>query len=172
VNDYELKREFDIAPLAGSPASEDDVVELWLRDGGLGEEEARRRLTELSFAGTAPDGALAGVTTAYLAHQRRLGMNLWHARVFVAPQFRSSNLAVQLMKSTRLDLREGFREGREPTAPGIVVEVENPGVERAFPQAVWPVNHYTFIGITENGWHLRVLWFDGARAPITPPAGS
>jgi hypothetical protein len=172
MNEYELKREFHIARLADSPVSEADVVALWRTEGGLSEAEAERRIGELSFVGTDPEGTLAGVTTEYLAHNPRLAMDLWHARVLVAPEFRASNLAVQLMKSTRVALREDYRAGREPTAPGIVVEVENPGVERAFPQAVWPVNHYTFFGVGQNGAHLRVYWFEGARAPSSPPAGS
>lgn len=171
MSEFELKRDFDIAPLEDSAVTAEDVVAMWIREGALAEDEARRRADEILLVGTTPDGGLAGVYTAYIARSPELAMDMWFLRGYVLPAYRASNLGLNMLFTAQARLGEGFRGRREPRAPGIVLEVESPGVERAFPQAVWPVSNFAFFGIKGNGAHLRVYWFEGARAPVSPNAG-
>ena len=165
MNQHELKRNYRITTLAESPASEDDVVRLWTLEAGLPAEEARRRLAEVVRVATDSAGLLCGISTAYVDRQEQLELPMWHIRAFVSDSHRAGNLASNLLLAVRLHVIEEFESGRQPSVPGAVVEVENMGIERVFPQAVWPYNEFVFIGVTPGGAHLRVFWFEGARIP-------
>ncbi len=171
MSEYELKREYAIETLADSPASEDDVIELWMTQAGLDEEEARRRLPEVVRVATDAEGELCGISTAYVMVSPQLGLPMWHIRAFVADEHRAGNLASNLLLAVRLYAIDEFQSGRRPDVPGAVVEVENMMIEQRFPQAIWPYNEFVFIGVTPTGAHLRVFWFDGARVPPRPLSG-
>lgn len=160
-----LRRDYAVASLADSPASTDDVVRMWTTQAGLTEDEARRRLSEVSRVATTRDGRLCGISTAYVDVVPKLGVPMWHVRAFVDEDHRSGHLASNLLLAVRLAAVEEWESGRRPEVPGAVVEVENMLIEQRFPQAVWPYNEFVFIGLTPAGAHLRVYWFDGARIP-------
>lgn len=93
-------------------------------------------MAEVELVALAPDGGLAGVSTAYFSYNERLRSQMWHVRVFVA--------------------------GVDTRGPGIVLEVESLVLERRFPWAVWPITEFVFIGKTPSGAYVRVFWFPGA----------
>ena len=175
-----------IAPLAGSGRapggdldrgprierfSEQDVVDaravadFWIREGALDPAEAHRRVAEVLLVAVGGDGEIAGVTTAYLRHSARLRMPMWHFRGYVGVAHRRSMTGLRLGVRGREALSGDFTSGRDTRASGIVYEVENEDLKRAFPRAHWTTMDCLFIGENEYGDHVRVHYFPGARAP-------
>jgi hypothetical protein len=157
---YRIERYAD-----GDVVSADDVLALWKREGVVDGDEAQRRVAEVHLVAVHGGEELVGVSTAYLRHNARLGMDLWYYRAFVASAHRRSNVAVQLALSGRDDLSERFTSGVDVRGAGIVYVVENQGLKRAFNQAVWFPTLMTFIGESDRGDHVRVHYFPGATAP-------
>jgi hypothetical protein len=60
----------------------------------------------------------------------------------------------------------------DPRGIGIIYEVENEGLKRHFPLALWLPTEFTFIGENAKGDHVRVHYFPGALAPKPDQAGS
>ena len=168
MSEYELKREYAIGTLAESPASEDDIIELWRTQAGLDEEEARQRLPKIIRSRLTPRRALRDLDRVRHGQPAARPAD-GHVRAFVADE-RGRDLASNLLLGIRLYAIDEFESGRRPDVPGEVVEVENMMIEQRFPQAIWPYNEFVFIGVTPAGAHLRVFWFDGARVSPRPPS--
>jgi len=151
--------------------SERDVVDLWLAETELDEAVATERVREIAFVALDGGGALVGVSTTYISHDRRLRTEIWHMRAFVAALHRESDIATRLVRATRQHLETRWVAGDDLRAPGILMEVENPILKQFANQAVWvrpetPEGQWMFIGENARGDHLRVYWFPGARAPL------
>lgn len=146
-----------------------DIVELWVTEAGLPADEAHRRLNEVLLVATHEGRGPVAVTTAYLRHDARLRMDLWHYRAFVAPAHRLSVLAITMAAIGRDVLRDRFVSGEDLRGAGVIFEVENPGLQRAHNQAIWPRLDFVFIGENARGDHVRLHPFPGALAP-PPPA--
>jgi hypothetical protein len=145
--------------------SEQDVIDLWTRQGGLSPQEAQRRLEELLLVATAPDGQLAGISTAYLKRHPQLRAELWHYRTLVAEPYRQTNVALGMALKARDHLVQRFVRGEDERGIGIIFEIENEILKRFEPKAVWPRTGFVFIGENARGAHLRVHYFPGALAP-------
>ena len=147
---------------------EQDVLDLWTREGVVPAAEATRRLSEVLLVGCDDAGGLAGVSSAYLQRNAQLGLDLWYYRAFVAPAHRRGNLAVQLALTGRDHLERRHADGEDTRGAGLVYEVENEGLKRHFNDALWLPTDVTFIGENERGDHVRVRYHPGAAAPPPP----
>jgi hypothetical protein len=150
----------------------EDVIEIWTREGGLTTEEAQRRIDEMMLVAVGPRGDLAGISTAYLEFNHRLQAELWYVRAFVAAAHRKSSVAVSLAVIGRQHLVERYVSGLDRRGIGILYEVENDGLKRHFPLALWLPTDFTFIGENAKGDHVRVHYFPGAPAPEPGQSGS
>jgi hypothetical protein len=162
-----LEDRYRIVPLseAGSTAV-DDVLALWAREQAVPAQEAQRRVHEVHLVAIEQSEGLVGISSAYLQRNAQLQLDLWYYRAYVAKAHRHSSLAVQLALRGR-DLLEGrFLSGEDQRAPGMIYEVENPGLKQYFNKALWLPTDFTFIGENKLGAHVRVHYFPGARAPI------
>ena len=137
----------------------DAVAALWMREAGLSADEAQRRLDEVLLVATDADGAVAGVSTAYLARSDQLRLDVWHMRVFVARAHRRGEIARRL-------LREGFDALRGREGAGALLEVENAAVRHAEIDAIWPTTRFAFIGENARGAHVRVRYFPQPRRTL------
>jgi hypothetical protein len=145
--------------------SAEDVLELWASEGVLSGDEGLRRVPEILLVASGPAGELVGVSTAYLRRDERLRTVLWHQRSFVAGVHRQSLVGIWLGLAGRDHLQERFVSGADLTAGGLLWEVENEGLKRTFPQALWLPTDFPFVGVNARGDHVRVHWFPGAIAP-------
>lgn len=144
------------------------IVDLWEREDVVRGEEARRRIQEVHLIALHDEDGLVGVSSAYLRRNAQLDMDLWYYRAFVARAHRMSNVAVTLAMTGRDLLERRFLAGDDPRAQGAVYEVENEGLKRHFPHALWLPTGFTFIGENARGDHVRVRYFPGAKAPEPP----
>jgi hypothetical protein len=150
--------------------SEQDILDLWAREGVVPAEEARRRVLEVLFVGIHEHDGLVGIASAYLRRNPQLDMHLWYYRAFVASAHRMGNVAVQLALHGRDLLQERYVSGADTRGAGILFEVENEGLKRYFNQALWFPTLLTFIGENAQGAHVRLRYFPGAKAPDPPAA--
>ncbi len=150
----------------------EDVIALWTTEAGLSPAEAERRLEELLLVAVAPDGTLAGISTAFLMFNDQLGADFWYYRTFVAAAHRKANLAVALIVAAREHIVARFTSGEDPRGLGIIFELENEGLKRAFPKGIWHESDFLFIGSNPRGAHVRVHYFPGVLAPEPGLQGS
>ncbi len=146
---------------------EGDVIDLWRRETGMPDEEARRRVHELLLVATR-EGRLAGVSSAYLQRVPQLGLSLWGYRALVAAGERMESIALSLALTGYDHLRDRFLSGVDRRASGVLYVVENEGLQQRFADAIWPRTDFAFIGENERGNHVRVRYFPGALAPDPP----
>jgi hypothetical protein len=158
---------FAVHELAGTDAvTADDVLALWAREGAVAPEVAARRVDEVVTVVTAPDGTLAGIGSAYVHRVPQLRMDLFGIRLFVASEHRRSSLATHIMFRTRDVMAERYVDGRDRRALGILFEVENPGLRRAFPQAEGVYAPTYFVGERADRATFMVQLFPGVEAPL------
>ena len=164
---------YELAPFdAQSAITAEDVLASWTGEAGLPPHEAQRRLSELLLVASDAEGSLAGVATAYLAHNEQLRADMWHLRAFVPQAHRKSNIAVSLAVAGRRRLVERYVSGEDRRGLGMIFEVENEGLKRAFPKGIWMPSDVLFIGESPRGAHVRVHYFPGVPAPEPEAYGS
>lgn len=148
----------------------EDVISTWTEEGGLARREAERRLDELLLVAIDQHGALAGVSTAYLARNHQLHADMWYLRAFTASAHRKSNVALTLALASRDRLIDRFVAGEDRRGLGVVMEIENEGLRRRFPRGLWFETDFLFIGRSGRGADVRVHYFPGVHAPEPAPA--
>jgi hypothetical protein len=165
---YPLDERYRLEPFAeAGEVTGEDVLALWKREGAVREPEAQRRIPEVHLVAVDKDEGVVGVSSAYLQRNEQLRADLLYYRAFVARAHRKSSLAALLAVRGRELLDQRFAAGEEKRAPGILYEVENPGLKAYFNRALWMPTDFTFIGENERGDHVRVHYFPGA---VVPPA--
>ena len=147
------------------------VLEFWQREGALFPgQDGGDRLGEVSFVALDGGAQVAGVSTHYLRRSRQLRTDVWRLRVFVGSAHRRSALGILLLRANRKYLEERFVAGEDIRGCGLMMEIENPGL-KGHSEAIWeadwaPGIRHIFIGENARGDHVRVHWFEGARAPL------
>lgn len=169
IGPWQLADGYDLLPFDGQDdVGPQDVMAFWEREGVLTPQERQERVHELLLVARHEDGAIAGVSTAYLDRVPRLGVTLWHLRALVGREHRNSAIGYWLGVRSREVLSERWSDGSDTRAPGLLFELENTDVARAFPMAVWPTMQFTFVGRNAAGQDLRLHWFPRALAPEPP----
>jgi hypothetical protein len=164
--EYPIEDRYAIEVFAETDAvSHDDVIALWESEGVVNPAEAQRRAHEVHLVAVERTGGVVGISTAYLERNPQLRMDLWHYRVFVAREHRSSHLMTALAMEGRDSLKQRFVSGEDTRAAGMIYEIENEGLKRYFNTALWLPAEFTFIGENKRGDHVRVHYFPGALAP-------
>ena len=151
-----------------SEITQDDILELWRRDGVIPEAEAKKRVHEVHLVGIHEGDGLVGLSSAYLRRNEQLHLDLWYYRAYVSASHRMSNVAVNLATQGRDHLQERFVSGKDARGQGIVYVVENEGLKSYFDQALWIPAGVTFIGVNAKDDHIRVRYFPGALAAEPP----
>ena len=146
----------------------EDLIGLWTQDGRLEPDEARRRIDEVLLVGSAPDGALAAISTAYIDRDPILDLDVWNYRTLVATEHREANLAATMAVICRDHLEHRFVSGAETRPAGVLSEV-HATVLKQLNLAEWRQTGFTFLGEDARGSHIRIHYFPGALAP-PPPA--
>ncbi|HEY5318395.1 MAG TPA: hypothetical protein VIJ20_10470, partial [Solirubrobacteraceae bacterium] len=142
--------------------SGEDIIALWLREGGLSLGEAQRRLTEVLLVVSDARGQVVGVCTRYLHRNEQLRTDMWYVRGMVAAAHRRSSIGYWVSISSRDYLSRRFVSGEDRRGIGVVYEIENHFLKHVYPMGYWEPNDFIFIGETAAGQHVRVHYFPGA----------
>jgi hypothetical protein len=102
----------------------------------------------------------------------QLGFECFYYRTFVGRAARTRGLRSTklfwkiLLESHRL-LNERFLRGCDSGVLGLYAEIENRSIMRSRSDLVWRDEgmNAVYIGRAQDGKHLRVWYFDGARIP-------
>jgi hypothetical protein len=139
-----------------------EVIEFWLANHAVGAHEVERRVHEIVFVARSPNGAIAGVCTAYRELVRMLDNTFLSYRTFVAPAHRTSDLAIAMLQRTIAFFEERFVANVDRRAVGLFLVVENPLLIKYRNEAIWPTSRLTYVGNDSAGRPCRVRYFRGA----------
>jgi hypothetical protein len=158
---------------APSEVLQQEVVHFWLSESALPDEvSAQARAPQLLVVSRDSNGQVAGVSTAVRTFVPLLGFECFYYRTFVGRAHRVRGLRGNELvwrigaESYRL-LDERFRRGCDPGVLGLYAEIESASLMASRKEAVWREYgmNVVYIGRTQDGRHLRVWYFDGARIP-------
>lgn len=151
---------------AVGPSLRDELVGMWVGEGVLAPEQAKRRVDEVVVVARGPDGALAGVSTAYVERPAGLPVAYWHYRTFVRPAHRAAWALPQALFARALD---ALRAHEHPERPrGLLAAVENPRLMLESAREEIARLGLTRLGSDAAGRDVWCLNFDGS-IPVAPP---
>ena len=107
-------------------------------------------------------GSIAGVATAVIEELRLLRGRFAMVRCAVAPAYRGSRLASELVASSQPILERWSLDNPAERIQGMGIVLEANLGDKAR-QPVWPRSGLTLIGYTPQGKQIRVAWFGHAR---------
>lgn len=140
----------------------------WLREGALQDDvQIAARLPQVVMHATTAEGEVAGVCTAVAVTPLRIGQPLYYWRTFVGARWRTSPLVMSLLKRSCVLLEEHARKHDHPCI-GVLLELENERFRERGRMATWFNPRFVYLGRSDRGLDLRVLYFKGAR--LKPPA--
>ncbi|HKN78693.1 MAG TPA: hypothetical protein VJW16_05965 [Lysobacter sp.] len=150
-----------------TPELQAELVEFWMRHRAIPDaERAKLRALQAVCIARNAQGELCGVATAMLRIIPRLRQPTYYFRQFFAPEMRGQQQARPFFHQACRILEEGNKQ--KPESLGILLEVENQGLNVHFTKAVAPNTGAVFIGYSPRGFQLRVIYFEGAA--LFPPA--
>ena len=146
-----------------NPAYYPEVIQFWKELNVLPSEvKDEDRAKELVLLAR-ENGKVIGVTTAFRSKIPFLNQNYFYTfRVLIHPQHRKPGLASKLTVITR-DFLESLYHRKETDCIGIIAFTDKEEYKTVRTEAVWRASNLTFIGVTKEGKHLRVYYFEGAR---------
>jgi hypothetical protein len=152
----------------------DDIAAIkafWRAEGALNDEAAMdQRVKQVVMYARAPAGDVAGVCTAAAVTPPRLGQPMYYWRTFVGARWRASPLVMSLLKRSCVLLEEYARAHDYPCI-GVLLELENDRFRERGRMATWFNPRFTYIGRSDRGLDLRLLYFKGARLKAPPTQG-
>lgn len=130
----------------------DQVVEFWLRERALpNAAAARQRVRQLVYVIYAPNGDIAGVSTAYTGQAPNLGGGFYFYRMFIRPTDRVPGMMRRVTEMTFGLLRDNTPAGGPL---GVIVVAENPKLHRPAAERQ----------LERAGWHK--IGTDPRRQPV------
>ena len=152
-----------------SPALEQELVDFWREQKAIpNEDEARQRAHQAICVLRDDGGALCGVATAIVKVLPRLRQPMYYFRIYIARAQRGRDVFLPMVRQSRQALEEYTRGQEHPESLGLLFEIENGKLPKAYPRAYEPTFDATFIGYSPQGKKLFVSYF--ADAMLQTPA--
>lgn len=136
------------------------LVAFWTGAGALDEPRARQRLAQVVCVLRGPDGAIAGVNSAYEDTAPLIERRLWMYRRYLAPGVPAAAEAPLLGAAYEELARRRDAIGTGPA--GLCVVLGDRAAMDRDRRAVWD-HHFVYAGYTDAGEQVRVAYFVGAR---------
>lgn len=165
--------EFDFVVAWPAATHEDGeaIRAFWRREGALTDEAAmEQRLKQVVMHARTKDGEIAGVCTALPTTPPRLAQPMYFWRAFVGAHWRSTPLVMALLKRSCALLEKHARAHDYPCI-GVLLELENERFRERGRMATWFNPRFVYIGRSDRGLDLRVLYFKGVRLKAPPAQG-
>jgi hypothetical protein len=152
-----------------TPGLEQELVVFWCEHNAIADEAlARSRAAQAVCIVRDGNGSIRGVATAVVRVLPRLRQPMYYFRMFFSPALRGHRQFLPVYRSARRILQEHNASLERAESLGLLVEVENDKLAKAYPRAYEPAFDATFIGYSPRGLQLRVSYFEGAE--LLPPA--
>jgi hypothetical protein len=139
----------------------DEAARFWLSEGAMNDEDqAMQRTRQLVTLVRDSSGALAGVSTAYLAVLGEIETPHYFYRMFISAGNRRSLLMIRVAQFSQDVLKQSTQEGFELPS-GMVIVTENPKIMRPGAQRLLHRHGYRLLGQNGSGQDVwRVGFFD------------
>ncbi len=138
------------------------AIEFWTRLNILPPGTAPAARAKELVAIARQSSEVAGVATASIEALPTLRSRLAMVRCAVAPPYRKSRLASELIAGSQPILERWSLDNPSALLQGIGIVLEADLGDKAR-QPVWPRTGLTLIGYTPQGKQIRVAWFRHAR---------
>ena len=148
-----------------TPELREELKAFW-RDNKLTVEDARADQAVCVIRGD--DGAIRGVATAALKILPRLRQPMYYYRLFLARELRGHQHFLPFFRHALQALQDYNAGLPKPESLGLLFELENNKIGKAYPHAYEPDFNAVFIGYSPRGLQLRVSYFENAA--LLPPA--
>jgi len=159
--------DFSFHPISKAILSEvsSEVARIWTEFAGLDEEEAQRRLSELTLVVKNKSGEIAAVSTAAKVKVERLNNNWFYQfRYFLVPAFRFAGLDFKLIQESVKHL-ETISSREANKFVGITVIVQNQKLRQLYGSRRTVLRNvpFAFAGFSPKGHVIRIYYFKDAR---------
>ncbi|UXX78431.1 hypothetical protein N7E81_13800 [Reichenbachiella carrageenanivorans] len=145
------------------PEIKAQIIGFWTALGALPKSaKAEERVEQVVFVIMDKQKQVVGVSTVYSALVPTLGFHMLHFRCLIHPEHRQNNLAKDIVLKTWTHFNEQANSSDSEVNKGIIMEVENPVINKNKPEAVWTDTQMVYIGKSSRGLPIRVRYFDGA----------
>lgn len=152
-----------------TPELEQELLGFWGEHNAIADETlARRRAAQAVCIVRDQNGFVRGVATAVVRVLPRLRQPMYYFRMFFSPGLRGHRQFLPVFRSARAILQEHNASLERPESLGLLLELENDKLGKAYPRAHEPDFGAVFIGYSPRGLQLRVSYFDDAE--LLPPA--
>ena len=167
--------DYQLQPVWPSPDenTRQDVIRFWMAEEAISEPSvADTRAPQLLVVARDGTGQIAGVSTAVRAFIPLLGFECFYYRTFIGRVhrthgLRSTGLFWKILLESFAVLNERFQHGQDSDVLALYAEIENASIMRCLRRAV--LRNYgmnaVYVGRTQDGRHMRVWYFEGARIP-------
>lgn len=148
---------------------ERELIEFWRdNDAIVDEAQAKRRAMQAVCVVRDGNGVLCGIATAVVRVLPRLRQPMYYYRMFFSPALRGHRQFLPTFLHAKKILQDYNAGLHEPESLGLLLELENGKLGKAYPRAHEPDFGAMFIGYSPRGLQLRVSYFEDAE--LLPPA--
>lgn len=146
-----------------SPEIKAQIIAYWTALNALPQKEkAEERVEQVVFVIFDEQKQITGVSTVYSALVPTLGFHMLHFRCLIHPDHRQNSLARGIVLKTWSHFNEQANSSDSEMNKGIIMEVENPIINKSRPETVWSDTQMTYVGKSARGLPIRVRYFDGS----------
>ena len=146
-----------------TPALAEELVAFWQTNQAIANaDEARQRALQAVCVLRDGDGAICGVATAVVKVTPRLRQPTYYYRIFLTRAVRGHDVFLPMVRQSKQALHEYNRGLERPESLGLLYEIENGKLGKAYPHAYEPSFDATFIGYSPRGKQLHVSYFSDA----------
>lgn len=148
-----------------TPELAEELVAFWTDNKAIEDEAKARNRTQQAVCTLRDDGgALVGVATAMVKVLPRLRQPTYYFRIFLAPSVRGRGREafLPMVQQSKRTLHEYNKGLKQPESLGLLFELENGKLGKAYPHAYEPIFEATFIGYSPRGMQLHVSYFSDA----------
>lgn len=158
-----MKSKIDTVWKHVTPELADELVAFWQSNHAIADAgEARQRAQQAVCTLRDESGAICGVATAVVKVTPRLRQPTYYYRIFLAPAVRGHDAFLPMVRQSKQALH-AYNQGLErPESLGLLFEIENGKLGKAYPHAYEPTFDATFIGYSPRGKQLHVSYFSDA----------
>ncbi len=146
-----------------TPELTEELVAFWKDNQAIeNDAQARQRAQQAVCTLRDESGALTGVATAIVKVLPRLRQPMYYYRIFLARSVRGHDTFLPMVAHSKQTLHEYNKCLKQPESLGLLFELENGKLGKAYPHAYEPTFDATFIGYSPRGMQLRVTYFSNA----------
>lgn len=150
-----------------TPELAEELVAFWQAQNAIASaDEARKRAQEAVCVLRDEHDQVCGVATAVVKVTPRLRQPTYYYRIFLARAMRGHDVFLPMVRQSKQVLQD-YNKGLEtPESMGLLFELENGKLSKAYPHAYEPAFDAAFIGYSPRGMQLRVSYFSDVMLQV------